>query len=117
MEGAVAAAVAAGLGDPLEAVAAAARGGLAAKAAHLAPERRRGDGAGGRTSAGRARRRRPRRAPGAGRAETTRVTVRNALGLHARPAALLVRTAAGFDAARHRRRRDQRPRARRARAA
>ena len=32
-------------------------------------------------------------------AGTTRVTVRNALGLHARPAALLVRTAAGFDAA------------------
>ena len=35
VEGAVAAAVAAGLGDPLDAVADAARGGLAAKAAHL----------------------------------------------------------------------------------
>ncbi len=37
VEGAVAAAVAAGIGEPLEEVAAAARGGLAAKAAHLAP--------------------------------------------------------------------------------
>ena len=38
VEGAVAAAVAAGLGDPLEAVAAAARSGLAAKASHLGEE-------------------------------------------------------------------------------
>ena len=100
VEGAVAAAVAAGLGDPLEAVAAAARGGLAGKASHLgeggdsrdalprlaAPARRVGAaGAPGR----------PARQTPAGR---SRVTVLNPLGLHARPAALLVRTAAGFDA-------------------
>ena len=39
VEGAVAAAVAAGVGDPLEAVAAAARAGLAGKEEHLAPGR------------------------------------------------------------------------------
>ena len=103
MEGAVAAAVAAGLGDPLEEVAAAARGGLAAKAAHLAP------GCAGAPGGGAERRRVASAAPGrlatpvaaatpSAAAATTRVTVRNALGLHARPAALLVRTAAGFDA-------------------
>jgi phosphocarrier protein FPr len=90
VEGAVAAAVAAGLGEPLHVVAAEARGGLAAKTAHLAP----GDAA---TAAG------PRavtdRSP-AGQTLTLdlRLIVRNPLGLHARPAAALVRTAAGFEA-------------------
>ncbi len=44
--------------------------------------------------------------------ETLRVTILNRLGLHARPAALLVRAASGFDADVIRRRRDQRTRAR-----
>ena len=98
VEGAVAAAVAAGLGDPLEAVAAAARGGLAAKASQLAEDE--SDGAAAETAT--ERRARRRREPRAGAHEppdeTLTVTVLNALGLHARPAALLVRTAAGFDA-------------------
>jgi phosphocarrier protein FPr len=99
VEGAVAAAVSAGVGDPLEAVAAAARGGLAGKESQLAED---GDdeaaaqaasGAAG-TAQG------TEGAPGAHgpSTETLVVTVRNALGLHARPAALLVRMAAGFDA-------------------
>ena len=87
VEGAVAAAVAAALGEPLEKVADEARGGLAPKAAHLAA----------------AQRSCPRRTPPIGRSAASRVltvrfTVRNRLGLHARPAAALVRTAAGYDA-------------------
>jgi len=82
VEGAVAAAVAAGLGDPLEKVASEARGALGAKAAHLAPQAA------------------PAAAPAAQAppGPTLRLTVQNASGLHARPAAMLVRTAAGFDA-------------------
>ena len=91
VEGAVAAAVAAGLGDPLDAVAAAARAGLAGKAAHLAPA---ADGAASEAGAAASR---AGATPGTA-ALTARLTVRNELGLHARPAALLVRTAAGFDA-------------------
>ena len=87
VEGAVAAAVAAGLGEPLEKVAEEARGGLAAKAAHLGPET-----AGAAPAAGSAE-----RVP-AGASPSARLTVRNRFGLHARPAALFVRTAAGFDA-------------------
>ena len=87
VEGAVAAAVAAGLGDPLSKVAGEARGGLAAKTAHL---------------------RAPVAAPPQGeppleaqpataaRQPALRITVVNRLGLHLRPAATLVRTAAGF---------------------
>ena len=84
VEGAVAAAVAAGLGGALDEVAAEARGGLAAKAAHLASPSARApeESRSGAT------------APG----PTLRLVVANRLGLHARPAALLVRTAAGFDA-------------------
>jgi phosphocarrier protein FPr len=86
VEGAVAAGVAAGLGEPLDAVAAAARGSLTAKESHL------GEGSAPETflagAAGR---------PGEP-SRTLTVAVLNALGLHARPAALLVRTAAGFDA-------------------
>jgi multiphosphoryl transfer protein len=89
VEGAVAAAVAAGLGDSLEEAAEEARGGLAAKAAHLAPRE-----APPPTRSGLP----PRRAAEAGRGLTLRLAVRNRLGLHARPAALFVRTAAGFDA-------------------
>ncbi len=86
VEGAVAAAVAAGLGEPLEEVAAAARSGLAGKAAHLSVEATGVAGAAG-------------PAADAGEAQQTlRITIRNRLGLHARPAALLVRTAGGFDA-------------------
>jgi phosphocarrier protein FPr len=90
VEGAVAAAVAASLGDPLEAVAAAARGGLEPKTAQLAPERRAASPADAGPAA-------PTELAHGDR--TIRVPVRNPLGIHARPAALLVRTAAGYDAA------------------
>lgn len=90
VEGAVAAAVAARLGEPLDQVAAEARGGLAGKAAHLgasapsspapaAPDANTG--------------------PGTDRALELRLVVRNTLGLHARPAARFVQTAGRFDAA------------------
>ena len=90
VEGAIAAAVAAGLGESLEEVAEEARGALAAKAAHLAaPE------ADALPDGGPPREVEPARvAPG----PTLRITVANRLGLHMRPAALLVRTAAGFHA-------------------
>ena len=79
VEGAVAAAVAAGLGDSLQKVAAEARGALAAKAAHLGSQAA------------------PAPAP-APTGPTLQIIVENRLGLHMRPAALLVRTAAGFGA-------------------
>ena len=103
VEGAVAAAVAAGLGDTLDAVAAAALGALAGKASHLGED---ADGqpggdkpavwraggsayeAAGGTVAG----------AGGDAGQTLMVAVLNPLGLHARPAALLVRTVARFDA-------------------
>jgi phosphoenolpyruvate-protein phosphotransferase/dihydroxyacetone kinase phosphotransfer subunit len=87
VEGAVAAAVAAKLGRPLAEVADEARGGLAGKAAHLGtgvappmpatvvPESRRD-----------------------GPAHTLVIAVGNPHGLHARPAARFVQTAASFDA-------------------
>jgi multiphosphoryl transfer protein len=89
VEGAVAAAVAARLGDPLDTVAAEAREGLAGKIAHLAPE--------------------PASEPGPPEQPATassdgddqlelRITVANRLGLHARPAARFVQTAGQFDA-------------------
>jgi multiphosphoryl transfer protein len=85
VEGAVAAAVTARIGSSLERVAEEARGGLAAKAAHLgvevagpAPPAATGTDAGGSASA--------------------ELLVETAHGLHARPAAQLVRTAAAFDA-------------------
>jgi multiphosphoryl transfer protein len=85
VEGAVAAAVAARLGQPLAEVAKEARGGLQGKVAQL--------GAGEPA------------APGpAGTAApleeglTLRLDIRNPLGLHARPAARFVQTAAGFEA-------------------
>jgi multiphosphoryl transfer protein len=93
VEGAVAAAVAAGLGDPLEAVAEAAHGGLAAKQEHLgevagAAPVTSGSGKVGADAA----------AADAGPVSTAVVVVRNRLGLHARPAALVVRTLAPLDA-------------------
>jgi phosphocarrier protein FPr len=85
VEGAVAAAVTSRIGSPLERVAEEARGGLAAKAAHLGvetiaevPAPATGTDAGGSASA--------------------ELVVETAHGLHARPAAQLVRTAASFDA-------------------
>ena len=108
VEGAVAAAVAAGLGDPLGAVVAAARRSLAGKEEHLAPGPTEEEAPGGASRALGMASGAPdadfaapgvtAAAPGAA-AGRTRMRVRNALGLHARPAALLVRTAAGFDAA------------------
>ena len=120
VEGAVAAAVAAGLGDPLEACAEAARRGLEAKAAQLGEERGGESGAGAVVAGatGSADATAARTASGAGGGETAtgssaspadegaaqapaatiRVTVTPALGLHARPAALLVRTTGRFDA-------------------
>ncbi|HUK78252.1 MAG TPA: dihydroxyacetone kinase phosphoryl donor subunit DhaM [Thermoleophilia bacterium] len=108
VEGAVAAAVAAALGGTLDTVAAEARDGLAAKAAHLAAEApREGQG----ETPDRPRVTPPGAAPagldgvaGDARAdvpgeETLRLRIDTPLGLHARPAALFVRTAAGFEAA------------------
>jgi phosphoenolpyruvate-protein phosphotransferase/dihydroxyacetone kinase phosphotransfer subunit len=85
VEGAVAAAVAARLGEPLAEVAKEARGGLQGKTAQL--------GAGEPAAPG----------PGGASAPleeglTLRLDVRNPLGLHARPAARFVQTAAAFDA-------------------
>ena len=93
VEGAVAAAVAARLGDPLDQVAAEARGGLAGKVAHLAsgpdgepsPPAQEPDGA-------------PALKPDAAPAQELRITVAGRLGLHARPAARFVQTAGQFDA-------------------
>jgi multiphosphoryl transfer protein len=82
VEGAVAAAVTAKLGASLEDVAAEARGSLGAKATHLGT---------GETAAP------PAAAPGNG-GRTLTLTVRNPLGLHARPAARFVQTAGSFDA-------------------
>jgi phosphoenolpyruvate-protein phosphotransferase/dihydroxyacetone kinase phosphotransfer subunit len=84
VEGAVAAAVAAKLGSPLQEVAAEARGGLQGKVAQLdtgEPE----------TTAIA-----PAAAPSDGL--TRQLEIRNPLGLHARPAARFVQTAGGFDA-------------------
>jgi phosphoenolpyruvate-protein phosphotransferase/dihydroxyacetone kinase phosphotransfer subunit len=85
VEGAVAAAVAAKLGAPLAEVAAEARGGLQGKVAHL--------GAGEPETSTAA----PTTAPPED-GLTLRLDIRNPLGLHARPAARFVQTAAGFDA-------------------
>ena len=82
VEGAVAAAVAARLGEPLAKVGAEARGGLLGKAAQLGASE-------------------PATAGGPAPLEeglTLRLDIRNPLGLHARPAARFVQTAAGFDA-------------------
>ncbi len=85
VEGAVAAAVAAAGGATLEEVAAEARGALAMKASQLSAEN------GGTAIAAE-----PLPAPPAD-AEAS-ILVRNAIGLHARPAARFVETARGFDA-------------------
>ena len=84
VEGAVAAAAAAAGGATLEEVAAEARGALAMKASQISRRRRR--------SAGRRRRRR------SAADATAELAVRNAIGLHARPAARFVETARRFDA-------------------
>jgi multiphosphoryl transfer protein len=87
VEGAVAAAVAARLGEPLAQVADEARGGLAGKAAQLGVA----VGSAGGPPA-------PVAAPADSRALELRLTVTNPLGLHARPAAKFVQTAGRFDA-------------------
>jgi phosphocarrier protein FPr len=93
VEGAVAAAVAAALGGTLDTVAGEARDGLAAKAAHLAAEARGG-------AQGEAPDASPTgaTAPDAAGEAALRLRIDNPLGLHARPAALFVRTAASFEA-------------------
>jgi multiphosphoryl transfer protein len=83
VEGAVAAAVTARAGAPLEQVAEEARGGLAPKTAHLAVETA---PTVERTAT-----------PAAGALER-QLSIHNRLGLHARPAARFVRTASEFDA-------------------
>jgi multiphosphoryl transfer protein len=83
VEGAVAAAVTARAGAPLEQVAEEARGGLAPKTAHLAVETAPSV---------------ERTATPAGEALERLLTIRNRLGLHARPAARFVQTASSFDA-------------------
>jgi phosphoenolpyruvate-protein phosphotransferase/dihydroxyacetone kinase phosphotransfer subunit len=85
VEGAVAAAVTAKLGSPLDRVAQEARGGLAGKIAHL-----------GHAVASPAADASP--AAPAGREISFRLTVEAAHGLHARPAARFVQTASSFDA-------------------
>lgn len=85
VEGAVAAAVTSRIGSSLERVAEEARGGLAAKAAHLGVE----------TSAEVPQ---PPTGTDAGGSASAELVVETAHGLHARPAAQLVRTAASFDA-------------------
>jgi multiphosphoryl transfer protein len=85
VEGAVAAAVTAKLGAPLDRVAAEARGGLAGKRAHL-----------GITEASEVAR--TGSTPGAGPEAHVEVVVDLPHGLHARPAARLVQTVSGFDA-------------------
>jgi phosphocarrier protein FPr len=85
IEGAVAAAVTAKLGAPPEQVAAEARGGLAAKVAHLGGE----EAVAGVEEAP---------AFAEGEARSIRLTVANPHGLHARPAARFVQVASGFDA-------------------
>src|ERR671911_229278 len=82
VEGAVAAAVTANLGASLADVAAEARGSLVAKATHLGT---------GETAA-------PAAAAADDGSRTLTLTVRNPLGLHARPAARFVQTAGSFDA-------------------
>jgi multiphosphoryl transfer protein len=82
VEGAVAAAVTAKLGASLADVAAEARGALQAKVAHLGS---------GEPSA-------PAAAAGDDGSRTIALTVQNALGLHARPAARFVQTAGSFEA-------------------
>ena len=93
VEGAVAAAVAARLGEPLARVAAEARGGLAGKQAHLGTPESHGPTAS--TAAGAFG---PAASPSTDVPLTLRLAVSNPLGLHARPAARFVRTAAEFDA-------------------
>jgi phosphocarrier protein FPr len=85
VEGAVAAAVAARLGQPLAEVAKEARGGLQGKVAQLGAGEPAAPGPAGTT------------AP-LEEGLTLRLDIRNPLGLHARPAARFVQTAAGFDA-------------------
>ncbi|MBV9093288.1 MAG: phosphoenolpyruvate--protein phosphotransferase [Streptosporangiaceae bacterium] len=91
VEGAVAAAVAARLGDPLDKVAAEARGALAGKTAHLAAEPCPGTEPGPAEHG-------PPAGPDGGRPLELRIVVANRLGLHARPAARFVQAAAAFDA-------------------
>src|SRR5271169_4603152 len=97
VEGAVAAAVAARLGEPLDQVAAEARGGLAGKVAHLAPAPPTSPFPFPGAEPG------PSEQPAAvgpdgGRALALRITVAGRLGLHARPAARFVQTVGQFDA-------------------
>jgi len=85
VEGAVAAAVASKLGEPLAEVAKEARSGLQGKVAQLGAGEPEASGPAG-TS------------PPLEEGLTLRLDIRNPLGLHARPAARFVQTAAGFDA-------------------
>jgi multiphosphoryl transfer protein len=96
VEGAVAAAVAAKVGGALESVAAEARGGLAGKIAHLkTPAQGSASVEGSASEEGSA------SAVDPASARSVRLTIRNPHGLHARPAARLVQTAAAFDATVH----------------
>ena len=89
VEGAVAAAVAAANGAPLEDVAREACGGLAGKVAHLAP---------GQAPSPAATPPAATPVPAGGPVRGLRLTIDLPQGLHARPAAALVRTAAAYDA-------------------
>jgi multiphosphoryl transfer protein len=87
VEGAVAAAVTAKAGAPLEQVAEEAGGGLAPKSSHLGAASRTLQQTVAKVPS-----------PAADDALERRISIRNRLGLHARPAARFVQTAAGFDA-------------------
>ncbi len=91
VEGAVAAAVSAKLGHPLAEVAREARRGLASKVAHLG-------GAAGAVGEGAVAEGTVAEGAEGGPEEELRLLVRNPLGLHARPAARFVETAARFRA-------------------
>jgi multiphosphoryl transfer protein len=93
VEGAVAAAVAARLGDPLDKVAAEALGGLAGKVAHLAGSAGQPAPQGPPAQAAA-----PPLSSADGPALELRITVTPRLGLHARPAARFVQTVGKFDA-------------------
>ncbi|MDQ3659860.1 MAG: phosphoenolpyruvate--protein phosphotransferase [Actinomycetota bacterium] len=86
VEGAVAAAAAARVGEDLESVAREARGGLQGKAAHLGADELQTTGETAPEE------------PDNGGFKELQLTVTNPLGLHARPAARFVRTASDFDA-------------------
>src|SRR5579875_2391383 len=98
VEGAVAAAVAARLGDPLDRVAAEARGALAGKTAHLAAPPAAAPPLPAAPPPPATAQQAPPPGPDGGHELELRIVVANRLGLHARPAARFVQAVGRFDA-------------------